>query len=100
MMRVITERSGDGYRLELHGMLRGDWVRLLEQHWRTILVAEPRTDVVVILTNVDFIDPAGARLLRRMADAGVELVVSGCMNRHLVEQLQPNDRTSKEGTSC
>ena len=37
MLRVITVKRGDGYRLELHGMLGGEWVPLLEEHWRAIL---------------------------------------------------------------
>ena len=99
MLRVITQESGGTYRLELHGMLGGEWVRMLEQHWRTLVAASPSATVVVVLSNVDFIDPDGERLLRRMADAGVEIVVSGCMNRYVVEQLQPNGRTTKERTS-
>ena len=67
MLRVITRRLGDGYRLELHGMLGGEWVRLLEGHWRAIV-----------------------------ADAGVEFVVSGCLNRYVIEKLQPNAAATKE----
>lgn len=99
MLRVNTEKSGDSYRLELHGMLGGEWVRLLDQHWRTLVAAVPSANVLVNLSNVDFIDPDGEQLLRRMADAGVEFVVSGCMNRYVVEQLQPNGRTRQDGTS-
>src|SRR5512139_3009137 len=97
MLRVITVKRGGVYRLELHGMLGGEWVPLLEQHWRAIVDGVPAT-VTVVLSNVDFIDPDGERLLRRMADAGVRFVVSGCMNRYVVEQLQPNGRTTKERT--
>ncbi len=96
MLRVITQQLRDGYRLELHGMLGGDWVRLLEEHWRTLAAAPPPANVLVVLSNVDFIDPDGERLLRRMADAGVEFVVSGCMNRYVVEHLRANGRTTKE----
>ncbi len=98
MLRVITQQLRDGYRLELHGMLGGEWVRLLEEHWRTLAATVPSVNVLVVLSNVDFIDPDGERLLRRMADAGVEFVVSGCMNRHVVEQLRANGRITKEAT--
>ena len=99
MLRVITQNSDGSYRLELHGMLGGEWVRLLEQHWRTLVAAAPSAPFVVVLSNVDFIDADGERLLRRMAEGGVDFVVSGCMNRYVVEQLQPNGRTGKEGTN-
>ncbi|HEY3382152.1 MAG TPA: hypothetical protein VGK32_10320 [Vicinamibacterales bacterium] len=90
MLRVITQQHGGGYNLELQGTLRGEWVPLLERHWRALAGDGPSAGVTVVLSDVDFIDPDGERLLRRMADAGVEFVVSGCMNRYVVEKLQPN----------
>ena len=96
MLRVITVKRGDGYRLELHGMLGGEWVPLLERHWRSIGNGEASARVTVVLSNVDFIDPDGERLLRRMADAGVRFVVSGCMNRYLVDRLQADTHAAKE----
>jgi hypothetical protein len=37
MLRVITERQGDTYSLHLHGTLGGEWVGVLEGHWRSII---------------------------------------------------------------
>lgn len=88
MLRVITDRQGDSYTLDLHGVLGGEWVSLVEQHWRAMTRALPSAQVTVILSNVDFIDPGGERLLQRMADAGVEFVVTGCMNRYVVNTLK------------
>jgi hypothetical protein len=95
MLRVITVKRGGVYRLELHGMLGGEWVSLLEQHWRAVVDGVAPARVTVVLSNVDFIDPDGERLLRRMADAGVRFVVSGCMNRYLVDRLRANARATK-----
>jgi hypothetical protein len=95
MLRVITVKRGGVYRLELHGMLGGEWVPLLEQHWRAVVDGVAPARVTVVLSNVDFIDPDGERLLRRMADAGVRFVVSGCMNRYLVDRLRANARATK-----
>lgn len=97
MLRVITVRRRDGYRLELHGMLGGDWVPLLERHWRAIVDAGVSARVTVVLSNVDFIDASGERLLQRMADAGVRFVVSGCMNQYVVDRLQANARAATKG---
>jgi anti-anti-sigma regulatory factor len=96
MLRVITKQWGDTYRLELHGILGGDWVPLLEQQWRTIANDVPSARVTIVLSDVDFIDSDGERLLRNMAVAGVEFVVSGCMNRYLIEKLQPHSRANHE----
>ena len=88
MLRVITERQGQTHILGLHGMLGGEWVTVLEQHWRSVAAAEPFAKITVVLSEVEFIDPDGEQLLERMADAGVEFVVSGCMNRYVIEKLQ------------
>jgi hypothetical protein len=95
MLRIMTQQGGDGYTLELQGTLRGEWVPLLERHWRALTGDGSSADVTVVLSDVDFIDQDGERLLRRMADAGVEFVVSGCMNRHVVEKLQPQAPVAK-----
>ena len=97
MLRVITDRQGDSYRLDLHGVLGGEWVALLEQHWRSIMDAVPSAKVTLVLSNVDFIDPDGEQLLQRMADDGVEFVVAGCMNRYVIDNLKPGVRAAKGG---
>ena len=96
MLRVVIEPGADSYRLDLHGTLGGEWVPLVEQHWLSMVNghgALPK--ITVVLSDVDFIDDDGASLLRRMADDGVEFVVSGCMNRYVIETLHPNSRTAK-----
>jgi hypothetical protein len=89
MLRVITDRQGDVHRLELLGMLGGEWVPLLERIWRKVLDDVPGGRVTLVLSDVDFIDADGERLLRRMAESGVQFEVSGCMNRYVVENLRP-----------
>jgi hypothetical protein len=96
MLRVITEKRGDRYRLDLHGTLGGEWVAVLEQHWRSIIDDVPSAKVTVVLSNVDFIDPDGEQLLHRMAD-DVEFVVAGCMNRYVIDGLKPGVRAAEGG---
>lgn len=88
MLRVITERQGDRYRLDLHGTLGGEWVKVLEQHWRSIIREAPSAKVTLVLSNVDFIDPDGEQLLQRMADGDVAFVAAGCMNRYVIDSLK------------
>ena len=95
MLRVITDRQGDSYRLDLHGVLGGEWVPLLEQHWRSIMRALPSAKVTVALSNVDFIDSDGERLLQRMVDDGVEFLVAGCLNRYVIDNLKTGLRPAK-----
>ena len=89
MLRVITERQGDSYRLDLHGTLGGEWVAVLEKHWRSLRDDVPSPQVTLVLSNVDFIDSDGEQLLRRMADVDVAFVVAGCMNRYVIDSLKP-----------
>jgi hypothetical protein len=97
MLRVITVQQGHSYRLDLHGVLGGEWVPLVEQHWRSILGTLPSAKMTLVLSNVDFIDPDGERLLQRMADEGVEFVVAGCMNRYVVGKVKPGAGAAKGG---
>jgi hypothetical protein len=99
MLRVITRHLGNSYRLELYGLLGGDWVRLLEEQWLAILADLPSATVTVVLSDVEFIDPDGEGLLRRMADGGVAFVVSGCMNRYVIEKLHPRTRPTKDSSA-
>ena len=92
MLRVITDRQGNSYRLDLHGVLGGEWVPLLEQHWRSLMRALPSAKVTLVLSNVNFIDQDGEQLLRRMADDDVEFVVAGCMNRYVIDNLKARGR--------
>jgi len=86
MLRVITTKSGNRVRLELHGLLGGDWVPLLEEHWRAIVKELPHARVTTVLSEVEFIDSEGERLIQRMAESGVRFIATGCMNRYVVEK--------------
>jgi len=97
MLRVITERQGDSYRLDLHGTLGGEWVGVLEQLWRSIVDDVPFAKVTLVLSNVDFIDSDGERVLQRMADDDVGFVVAGCMNRYVIDRLKPAVRAAEGG---
>jgi len=97
MLRVITERQGDRYRLDLHGTLGGEWVAVLEQHWRSIMDDVPSAKLTLVLSNVVFIDPDGEQLLHRMADDDVEFVVAGCMNRYVIDRLKPGVPAAEGG---
>ena len=97
MLRVISKRQGRGYRLELHGRLGGEWVAVVEQLWRSIVADAPLAQVTLVLSNVDFIDPDGEQLLHRMADNDVEFVVTGCMNRYVIDSLKPGVPAAEGG---
>jgi hypothetical protein len=97
MLRVITERQEDSYRLDLHGTLGGEWVAMLEGYWRAIMDDVPSARVTLVLSNVDFIDSNGEQLLGRMADRQVEFVVAGCLNRYVIDGLKTRVNAAEGG---
>ena len=87
MLRIITEQRGMTYRLDLHGTIAGEWIAVLERHWRDILDTVPSAIVAIGLSNVGFIDRDGEELLRRMAERGVKLDGAGLMNRYVIDKI-------------
>jgi hypothetical protein len=77
-MLRITE---DADKLTLHGQLAGPWVAELESSWNKSLR-------VVDLTDVTFIDEAGARVLCAMKDEGVKFIARGVDTKHLLDGLK------------
>ena len=87
MLRIMTTKRGATYRLELHGTIAGEWIAVLERHWRDILNAVPSAAIAIGLSNVVFIDRDGEELLRRMAEHGVKLDGAGVMNRYVIQKI-------------
>ena len=87
MLRIITKQRGTKYRLELHGTIAGEWIAVLERHWRDILDTVPSATIAIGLSNVGFIDRDGEELLRRMVGRGVNLDGAGLMNRYVIEKI-------------
>jgi hypothetical protein len=87
MLRIVTKQHGTTYRLELHGTIAGEWIAVIEHHWRDILNAVPSATIAISLSNVVFIDRDGEELLRRMAERGVKLDGAGLMNRYVIEKI-------------
>ena len=87
MLRIITQQRGTTYRLELHGTIAGEWIAVLERHWRDIVSTVPSGTIAVGLSHVVFIDRHGEELLRRMAEHGVTFDGAGLMNRYVIEKI-------------
>ncbi|MEP7310701.1 MAG: hypothetical protein ABJA98_34815 [Acidobacteriota bacterium] len=62
-------------------------IGVIEGHWLSILDQAPSVVVTVGLSNVGFVDPDGERLLRRMAECGVEFDGTGCTSRYVIEKI-------------
>jgi len=88
MLRIVTEQRGDEYTLSLYGKLADEWVPELERCWSAIVDSVPTARVVVVLSDVSFIDAEGERLLALMLARRTRLVATGCMNSYVLEKVR------------
>ena len=79
MLRITVEYADSHITLKVEGELKGPWVAELERCWKTLANTAPDKSIRVNLASVGFIAPEGRNLIRKMADAGAELIASGAM---------------------
>ena len=87
MLKITVHDVADPLRLELEGRLAGAWVSELEHCWHTVKTSQPNRELLVDLTNVTFIDPAGRYLLQLMRRDGVSLVASSLMRQDFLAYI-------------
>jgi outer membrane protein TolC len=96
MLRITTTEVGDKVSLKLEGKIAGAWVEELARCWQ----ASSHNDkgLVVDLSGVTFVDPAGKKLLCSIAAGGAQLVGSGLMPKSLIDEIcvdKPLEKGSK-----
>ncbi|MGA2113815.1 MAG: hypothetical protein ABSH56_03580 [Bryobacteraceae bacterium] len=92
MLRIISSRETGSQDWMLCGQLAGAWVTELHEQWVRRRRESPDLLRLLDLSDVTFIDEAGARLLREMRSEGVRFVAKGVETRHLVENLEKLER--------
>src|SRR3974390_2794781 len=73
MLLITIEESPKSVTLRLEGKLIGPWVEEVEQCWRKVFATLGCRTVLVDLSAVDLVDPAGRSLLARMREAGFRM---------------------------
>ncbi len=94
MLRITTTETDERVTLKLEGKLSGPWAAELEQCWRT---TSPAKRLVLDLSGVTFVDPAGKKVLCAIATAGGQLVGSGLVPKSLVDEICSDKSTDKVG---
>jgi ABC-type transporter Mla MlaB component len=91
MLQIAAEQHGDRFSLSLEGMLTGESVPRLTRLWNSIRQTIPLAVIVVNLSSVTFIDPAGRRLLEEMSNGGIAITTSsdGARDRLQTAHQQP-----------
>lgn len=85
MLRITAPDADDRRKWILQGQLAGPWVAEFKSTWDKAPVHQK---CVVDLTDVTFVDEAGARVLCAMNDAGVRFVARGVDTKHLLDDLK------------
>ena len=87
MLKITLHDSAGELRFHLEGRLSGPWVEELRQCWQTAASTTGGRITVVDLCDVDFIDPAGQRLLSEMHAHEVRLVAATPLIQAVVEEV-------------
>src|SRR5437773_5398357 len=87
MLRVTTVDEDQKMTLKLEGKLIGPWVEEVTRVW-TDAARSPRSNYIVDLRSVTFIDNPGRVLLAAMSRRGARFVASDCLIRTIIDEIQ------------
>jgi hypothetical protein len=96
MLRITVHNDVGATRLIIEGKLMGAWASELESCWRQATAAQPTPRVLVELIDVSFVDEEGGKLLKLMAEAGVELIAKDVLMKALVEEITEGGRNNEK----
>jgi outer membrane protein TolC len=97
MLRITTSDIGGKVTLKLEGKLSGPWVEEFERCWNTSTDIYRDKGLVVDLSGVTFVDPAGKKLLCSISHGGAQLVGSGLMPKSLIDEICTEKPAAKSG---
>ena len=97
MLRITTSDIGGKVTLKLEGKLSGPWVEEFERCWHMSTDIYKKKGLVVDLSGVTFVDPAGKKLLCSISSEGAQLVGSGLMPKSLIDEICTEKPPAKPG---
>ncbi len=74
--------------MKLEGKLAHEWVDEARNAWVAMSEANGKTEIVLDLLNVSFVDEAGYELLTDIRRAGAELMGSGPLMSALIDEIE------------
>ena len=87
MLKVTTTDQDQTITLKLEGKLAGPWVQEVNRVWDDTAQAA-RSEFVIDLRSVTFIDRPGRALLATMSRHGAQLIATDCLTRNIVDEIQ------------
>jgi anti-anti-sigma regulatory factor len=95
MLRLTVEDLGTVLRVKVEGRLVGAAVRELEQSWRSLIRRSTGIDLIVDLTDTEFVDLAGTYLLSLMYRSGVQLRANSLYMKAVVAEIAGEPRADR-----
>ena len=99
MLRITVMNERGITRLKLEGKLAHEWVDEARNAWTALSEANGKTEIVVDLLNVCFVDEAGHRLLADICRAGAELMGSGPLMSALFGEIEEAESAGSRDAS-
>jgi len=88
MLKVSTKEREDSISFVLEGRLCGEWAVEAEQAWSRLLANSPGREILLDLSGITFIDPAGEALIKSMLARSPKVRGSGVVVNYLIDQMQ------------
>jgi len=87
MLRITINDDEEVKRFILEGRMTGEWVKEVEACWHRATADPSPPRILVELRDVRFVDEEGRKLLRLMAQSGVEMVAGDLLMRATLEEI-------------
>jgi len=98
MLRISVANEPGITRLKLEGKLAHEWVMEARKAWQALSEMKGKTEIVVDLLNVVFVDEAGHQLLGEMRHQDAELIGSGPLMSALIDEIEEAETTASRDT--
>lgn len=84
MLRITLDTKPGTLTFRLEGRLGGEWVRVLEECWRSAAYGDRDNVFYVDLTELTSIDAAGRACLASLHREGARFIAADCMTKAIV----------------
>jgi hypothetical protein len=87
MLRITIHDQPRVLKIQLEGILTGQWLHELEACWQGAMASQPEPSLLADLTGVTFTDDAGKACLATMHRQGVQFISADCMTNAIVDEI-------------
>lgn len=97
MLRITTESGAQAFTLLVEGKLVGAWAKELERTWKQSAASRANRAAVVDLSETQYIDSEGRRVLAKLASEGARFRTACPMIESIVAEIGGKSRAALRG---